>query len=230
MNEALIIGIIAAVLVIALISRDDDKPAAVMRVTFYGDSSTFGGWYDAGMVLQRYAPDPVTMVQAAAGGRLLCVNRAVNGLTLAELLAGGQVALSAPGLGEPGVIEPFAEQLRTDPGDVVVLGCGNVDALFTGQAVATFRQNLAEAISAVRAVNKTPVVRGLLRFCDNGAFTPEQLARREEFDTAAMQVAVGCGALFIDLDEAGSPAACSDRVHPTLEYHQRIAAVVADHL
>ena len=228
-EAATLVAIIGVLIVLAMTVRGggDDTPP-VRSVTFYGDSATFGGWYDRGMVLHRYEPDPVSMVERAALGRLRCLNRARNGLALHVLLDGGTLPDSA--LGEAGTVDPLAEQLRTDPSDVVVLGCGNVDALFTTQTPGEFAARLGDAISAVRAVNKTPVVRGLIRFCDNGAFTPEQLARREEFNLTAMQLSVSRGVLFIDLDAAGEPTACEDRVHPTMEYHQRIAAVVAGNL
>lgn len=221
---------LAAVVVLVLMAGRKDAPAAGPRaVTFYGDSATFGGYFDE-HGLQRYSPDPVSLVQSASSGALQCLNRAMNGLTLHELLSGGRVEMAAVGLGEPGEIAPLSLQLTTDPSQVIVLGCGNVDALFGAHGTQVFAEDLQEAIRLVRAAGKTPVVRGLNRFLQAGPVDAWRLTQRDAFHATARLVAAEEGAAFIDIDASGDPELCWDQLHPSTGYHQRIAEVIAQTL
>lgn len=231
MTEAIVIAIIV-VLLIAFATRGEGRsgtPPAARTVTFYGDSATRGGYFIDGK-LHHYAPDPVERVALAAGGKLLCLNRAMNGLQLRELLAGGPVAMVAPGLGEPDTTRPFAALLEDDPSETVVIGCGNVDALFGTLAPPDFYSLVVEAIDTARRAGKIPVVRGLNLFLPTGAIDEGRLARRDEFDRMARQAAADRGVSFLDIDLAGEPTLCVDQLHPDENYHDRIARVIAAQL
>lgn len=217
-----ILGVLA--MIFAHAHHDRQTPYGV---TFYGDSSTFGGYF-VGDVLHRYDPDPVAMV-AQASGRA-CINRARNGLKLSELLVGGVIALESPTLGEPGTVEPFSEQLKSDPSPVVVIGCGVVDAMFSGITITEHAQNLRTAAGVALAAGKLPMLRGLNRFTPCPALSAEQLARRDAFDQMTRLVAGEQGLTFLDIDGAGEPDICGDSLHPTAEYHQRIARHIAAQL
>jgi lysophospholipase L1-like esterase len=222
---------IAVVLVLALtLCGSKDKPAPGPKlVTFYGDSATYGGYFQDG-ALQRYSPDPVSLVQSASGGALQCLNRAMNGLTLHELLTGGRVEMAVTGLGEPGEIAPLAVQLTTDPSQIIVLGCGNVDALFGTRGAQVFADDLRTAVDEVRVAGKIPVIRGLNRFLQAGPVDAWRLTQRDAFHATARLVAAEDGVAFIDIDAAGDPELCWDQLHPSTGYHQRIAEVIAQTL
>lgn len=228
MTETIIVIVIAALLVL-FASRKQRDERAPRGVSFYGDSATFGGYFVDG-VLHRYNPDPVARVELAAGGVLRCLNRAMNGLQLKELLTGGPVAMVAPGLGEPDTTLAFADLLVSDPNQTVVIGCGNVDALFGSMAPPDFYALMTEAVSTARRAGKVPVVRGLNRFLTVGPVDGGRLLRRDAFNAEARRAAADCGALFLDIDLAGEPTLCVDQLHPDENYHDRIARVIAAQL
>lgn len=229
MTITIIIAVIV-VLLIAFATRGEREDSSRVRtVTFYGDSATRGGYFVDG-ALRHYAPDPVERVALAAEGKLQCLNRAMNGLQLRELLAGGPVVMVAPGLGEPDTTRSFAERLLDDPSETVVIGCGNVDALFGTLAPPDFYSLVVEAIDTARRVGKIPAVRGLNRFLLTGPVGSGQLLRRDAFNQMARQAAADRGALFLDIDLAGEPTLCVDQLHPDENYHDRIARVIAAQL
>lgn len=231
MTAALIIVVIAALLVLFASrgGREEEAARNVRTVTFYGDSATRGGYFVDG-ALRHYAPDPVERVALAAEGKLQCLNRAMNGLQLRELLTGGPVAMVAPGLGEPDTTRSFAELLADDPSETVVIGCGNVDALFGALAPPDFYTLMVEAIDTARRAGKIPVVRGLNLFLLAGPLGDGHLARRDEFDRMARQAAENRGVQFLDITLAGEPTLCVDQLHPDENYHDRIARVIATQL
>lgn len=231
MTTALIIVVLAALLVLFASrgGREEEAARNARTVTFYGDSATRGGYFVDG-ALRHYNPDPIERVALSAEGKLLCLNRAMNGLQLAEMLRGGTVAMVAPGLGEPNTTQSFAERLLDDPSETVVIGCGNVDALFGTLAPPDFYSLVVEAIDTARRVGKIPVVRGLNQFLLAGPVGSGQLLRRDAFNHMARQAAADRGALFLDIDLAGEPTLCVDQLHPDENYHDRIARVIAAQL
>lgn len=228
-TTAIIILALAALLLVLGTRGGREDSAPVRTVTFYGDSATRGGYFVDG-ALRHYNPDPVERVALSAEGKLLCLNRAMNGLQLAEMLRGGTVAMVAPGLGEPNTTQSFAERLLDDPSETVVIGCGNVDALFGTLAPPDFYSLVVEAIDTARRAGKIPAVRGLNQFLLTGPVGSGQLLRRDAFNQMARQAAADRGALFLDIDPAGEPTLCVDQLHPDENYHDRIARAIAAQL
>lgn len=222
-----LIAIVAILGVIAMIFAHNKPANPPQAVSFYGDSSTFGGYF-VGAQLHRCDPDPVALVAKYAGRP--CVNRAHNGLKLFEMISGGKIALASPTLGEPGEVAPFAGELMADASPVVVIGCGVVDAMFSDITPEQHTQNLRMALGVAMVAGKTPILRGLNRFDGSAALSLAQIARRNEFDQITRFVAGEQGVKFLDIDGAGFADICGDGLHPTPEYHDRIARHIAAQL
>lgn len=227
MNELIpvVLAMLAIVVVMLAMGRKDD-PASTSD-TFYGDSATRCGWYDSNMVLHHHTPDIVQMVAQITGWPAL--NRAINGLPLLTLIRGGSVPSSS--LGEGVVhVAPLSQQLETDSGRFVVLGCGHVDAMFSDMTPQDFRLLVLHAVALVHEAGKVPVLRGLNRFVANDRVTPAMLERRDQFDAVIRQAAATAGVRFVDVgavDFYGSADICEDGVHATPEYCRRIAESIA---
>lgn len=222
---AVLVGLIALIAV-AVMSKGGEKSSAP-GITFYGDSATRCGWYDSNMVLHHHSPDIVQMVAQITGWPAL--NRAINGLPLLTLIRGGSVPSSS--LGEGVVhVAPLSQQLETDSGRFVVLGCGHVDAMFSDMTPQDFRLLVLHAVALVNEAGKVPVLRGLNRFVANDRVTTAMLERRDQFDAVIRQAAATAGVRFVDVgavDFYGSADICEDGVHATPEYCRRIAESIA---
>ena len=227
---AVVIGLIALLLVALSSGSRGGKSEPAAGDTFYGDSATRCGWYDSNMVLHHHSPDIVQMVAQITGWPAL--NRAINGLPLLTLIRGGAVPNSS--LGEGVVhVAPLSQQLETDSGRFVVLGCGHVDAMFSDMTPQDFRLLVLHAVALVNEAGKVPVLRGLNRFVANDRVTTAMLERRDQFDAVIRQAAATAGVRFVDVgavDFYGSADICEDGVHATPEYCRRIASAIAQTL
>ena len=229
-NFPAIIGILAFVAIAAALTIGGKKKRAPAprRVSFYGNSSTKGGYFEmmpvGAPVLRQYSPDPPSLIALASGGALRCTNRAENGQQLHELLAGGPISMGVmSGLGEGATAASLMTQLAEDDAELVVLHFGEVEALFAGTEMLTFRRNLRAAVGSVRSTGTRVALCGLIRFMAIMTVTYDMLLRRDAFNLCVKQEAEVMGVPFIDLDGAGSPTVCNDLIHPTGEYHERIA-------
>lgn len=223
------IGLAAVVAGCVLLVREIRTPDTP-SVSFYSASDTAGGYFDPPGVLQTYSPDPAKMVQDVLGWP--CVNHSINGMQLRELLAGGPVQMAIPGIGQDGVVIPsFADQLAGDQSTVIVMGCGMVDALVTDTTLEQYVLMVEQAVRTVLQAGKLPVLRGFHRIHPGPVLTVERLAKAETFNAALQSFAATRGVPFIDLANGvpfnGSDDMCADGVHPTEDYHRRIAACIA---
>lgn len=190
-------------------------PDQVKRSCLYVSASDGTGFYVEDGVLRQYLPDPVDMLNDVA--RVHCVNRSVNGITLAGLLESGLLA----------------KHLQADKPQVVVIGAGANDALFFGISLDTYRTNMRRAVDMVRQNGATPYFRGFNRMVIAGVVTTERLARRDEFNAAAKSEARLMGVTFIDLDGVefhGLDDLSPDMLHAKPSYNRRIAEHIGRHL
>jgi hypothetical protein len=90
-----------------------------------------------------------------------------------------------------------------------------------------------EAVAQIRQAGKAPALRGYNRFAQTALMTPAVLARRDRFDVALRAEAWALGVPFIDVGSvpfSGVTDLCPDELHPSLDYHWRIARFVAKRL
>lgn len=215
-----------------LITRDRKNAGAKKVVLVISASDTHGGYGDSSGNLQRYDPTPVELLQA--GGKLDYIDKTVNGMQLAEVLAGGNVASAVPGTGEPTTTESLTELIRNNPAaSIVFIGTWMADRLFYGKSDAQIIEMLDEACKTVLMSGKTPVVRGANNFVINSVMTTELYANLVNCNSAIQAWCAAQGIPFIDVLSVpfyGSADLAPDNFHPTFEYHERICAFEADRL
>lgn len=211
--------IVAAALLMSVASCGGDE--AALLIARYGNSADTGNWLDGGTLAQS-SPTPTERINALSPN-VQQVCHCINGLTLAELLAGGPVAMSVP----PGLpVEALASQLQHDPARVVIIGLGEVEALFGAQAPEQHRADLDAAVTLVRAAGKEPRISGLIRFAPNALVTLAMIARAQQFDAARRAYAQANSLVFYDraaVEFFGARDQRPDGLHPGPEYQQRIA-------
>jgi hypothetical protein len=219
------VGILAVLAAGYFATRPPEKSRP--SVSIYSASDSAGGYIVDGM-LQTYSPTPVEMIAKASG--LACKNCSINGWQLSEMLAGGDIAFSAPaGASMP----PLAEQLDADPARIIYMGAGLNDCLFSSLSLSEYLTMVNTAVSLITSRHKIPVLRGFHRFAQNDLITAEKMARRDEWNDALQAYAHTAAVPFIDMgavrfDPATDIAA--DGLHPTLAYHQRLADYAGDEL
>jgi hypothetical protein len=173
-----------------------------------------GSYLDNG-VMRQYDPAPVDMVNEA--GPVQCVNRSVNGITLAALVNTGKLA----------------DMLKAEPAQRLVLGAGVNDALFGDNTLAEHLENLRRAVLLARASGAQPYIRGFNRFVVTETVTPQRLARRDEFNAGEKAEAQALGVPFFDLDAVefnGLADLSPDQLHAGPAYNRRIANYIASQL
>lgn len=227
-NFPAVLGILGIIVIIMLVLRDKKTPPPpARRVSTYGNSAEKGGFFDMTTTpptLRQYSPDPAALIGMASGGSLVCTNRAENGLQVHEQLQGGPVAMGAgTGLGETTRVRHLAEMLAEDDAELVMLHFGEVEAMFTDMDVNSFCQSMRAAVRRVQETGKLVAISGLIRFQITTTVTADMSARRDAFNIALCVEAQSLGVPFIDVYRAGEPTACGDLIHPTGEYHERIA-------
>jgi lysophospholipase L1-like esterase len=124
-------------------------------------------------------------------------------------------------------------QLASDPSQIIVIGVGMVDALFGAGTVESYRADVREAVATVRAAGKQPALRGFNQFAANDLMTAQRLQRLDAFQAALRAEAAALGVPFIDVGAVpffGASDIRPDGLHPTPEYHQRIAQFMAARL
>jgi lysophospholipase L1-like esterase len=215
--------------VVYLVTRK--QPAKTASI--YSASDTAGGYgIPPDPTLHTYIPSPCEMISAA--GPVQVTSRSINGLKLTELLAGGPVALGVAGIGNAGMtVVSLEEQLKTDQSQIVVIGAGMVDCLFTNIGLDMHLINVQAAVTLVRNAGKLPVLRGYNHFILNSVIGAQQLNRRDEFDQAIREEAQALGVPFLDIGSVqfdGPKDLAADQIHPTPIYHQRIATYIAKEL
>lgn len=229
--QFLIVLAVAAAMGVLLISSRHES--VLPTATIYSASDTAGGYcVPPDSTLRTYDPCPVEMMSAA--GPVQVFSRSINGLKLSELLAGGPVALGVPGLGEAGVtVKPLAEQLLTDQSRMIVLGAGMVDCFFTDCSLDDYITMVAGAVAEIQSHGKTPVIRGYHRFIGSPMMSAKALVRCDEFNTALQHYCRDSDIAFLDVGSVpfnGSVDLAPDLLHPSAEYHQRLAVFIAGRL
>lgn len=229
--QILIVLAVAAVMGVLLVSGRHDQ--VLTTATIYSASDTAGGYcVPPDSTLLTYDPCPVEMMSAS--GPVQVFSRSINGLKLSELIAGGPVALGVPGIGQAGVtVAPLAEQLLTDQSRLIVLGAGMVDCFFTDCSLDDYITMIAGAVAEVQSHGKTPIIRGYNQFIETPLMTPAVLARRDQFNRALQGYCHDAGIDFLDCASVpfnGAADLAPDMLHPSAEYHQRLAVFIAGRL
>ncbi|WP_290906240.1 GDSL-type esterase/lipase family protein [Aquabacterium sp.] len=194
----------------------------------FSDSSWTTSYFDPPGVLVVGSPTMTELANAA--GPVHVIDHSANGLQLAELLRGGPVLMGAA-VGQ--TVQPLTLQLGSELARYVVFGLGHVEALFTDTTPSEFAATAREAVVAVRAAGKTPILLGLIRFAPSQLITPTMIARRDAFDAVLARVAAEEGVPFVDQGAArfdGPADVRPDLLHPGAAYNQRRAALVAQRL
>lgn len=209
-----------------------EKPEVTASI--YGASETAGGYcIPPDETLLTVDPTPCEMMTAA--GPVRVVSKSINGLRLSELMEGGTVK-SGVGLGDEGHnVVAFATQLKTDPGQLIVVSAGMVDCLFDDITVEDYMNLVKAAVAEIGTVpNRYPVIRGYNRFVPTDLMTQERLARVDQFNAALKSWCESTGVDFGDVYEgtpfAGVTDMAPDMLHRSKESHQVIANFMAKRL
>jgi hypothetical protein len=233
MSEPAIILLVLAAVAFGVSRLVNHAAKPVIHASIYSASDTAGGYgIPPDPTLHTYSPTPCELISEY--GHMNVVSHSINGLKLSELLEGGSVALGVPGIGTEGcTVVKFEEQLKTDPSPIIVLGAGMVDCLFTSVSSTDYMLMVDKAVNLIHCAGKMPVLRGYNRFAVTDLMTNERLARRDQFNAGLAKYASDNGIHFIDVGSAefsGLSDLAPDQIHPTLDYHKRIAQVIAGKL
>lgn len=242
MSTSTVLGLLGALLLLFVLSACGGGGAGFAQegrnwALFIGSSDIKGGYIDMSAsppTIRQYEPDPVEMIQAALGDRLLCVNAGMNGRKLQELIDGGTLSM------EPNEVTPSLEQILRDekkrrgPPDVVYLGTGMVDVAYTHIMLDDYLYKVGKTIDIVRevfndqAAEPAIVLGGFIGFqlsVHNAALmTPAMVRRLDQFDRATEDLAGRYGVRYMSMAGAGAPETIEDGMHPTPNYHERLAA------
>lgn len=213
---------ILTILLALLLASCGGGSAGYGPVGWQCNSAESGDWLNGGAV-ERSSPTPIQLLNAL--GPVVNVDHCRDGLQLRELLSGGAIAF---GIVPGEQIESLAAQLAHQSEPVVVIGMGEVEAIFTGETVEQHRAELVQAVALVRAAGKTPQIAGLIRFTQNGVVSAEAMYRVEQFDQMRRSFAQEHGLTFYDLHSV--PFLYDQRpdgLHPGPDYQQRLMAYVS---
>ena len=214
-----------------LLSRVSTNKPKVASI--YSASDTAGGYcVPPDATLKTYDPTPCELISVA--GPVQVYSHSINGLKLSELLTGGNVALGVPGIGEEGVtVRPFKEQLASDPSEIIVVGAGMVDCFFTDISLLAYMELVDEAVGCIHDARKIPVIRGYHQFIETPLMTSAVLARRELFNRTLQKYCESMKVEFLDcasVEFNGAEDLAPDLLHPSAEYHKRLAVFIAGRL
>jgi len=232
-TQTLVLLFIGVVVLVLILKPGQGNREPLPTATIYSASDTAGGYcIPPDATLRTYDPSPAEMMCLA--GPVHVESRAINGLKLSELLAGGPVALGVPGIGQTGcTVAPLAEQLLTDQSRIIVLGAGMVDCFFTDCSLDDYMTMVKGAVAEIKSHGKTPVIRGYHRFIETPLMSPAVLARREQFNAALQLYCHDAGIEFLDCASVpfnGAADLAPDLLHPSAAYHQRLAEFIAGRL
>lgn len=169
--------------------------------TIYGDSSTTGDWLNNGVVAKT-SPTPVELMNTLGWTKV--ADRSFDGMSVKVLDT---------------VLE---EYLRTDQSQIIVIGVGQVDALYGVNAVDDYLNDVDKAVRIIQAAGKRPVLRGFEAF-------PFNNPRLQSFETALRGEAAVLGAAFLEVPKAGATWR-PDNLHPSPEYQRTIAKALEQQL
>ena len=189
----------------------DSKPV----VSVYNDSASTGDYLKDGQLMHTIDP--------LAG---IAINRSMNGRAVTELVAGGSVAH-----GFTPTTRSLAEMLQDDPAQIVMVGGGHVDAMYTNETPTEYYNAVVKEVELVVAAGKTPVVRGLNHFAETPFVTKEMLARRDQFNEIDREVAATHYARFCDVGKVsfdGLSDLAYDQLHPNEQYNAKIKPILEE--
>jgi lysophospholipase L1-like esterase len=163
-----------------------------MKISFFGDSITWGGGY-IGLIEQA--------LKAGEGSKDLgvrLINHGINGggvMTLRD----GEAAKSHVGDTHP---RPFGEYLAEDRPEVVVIFVGVNDIWWRETAAADFEQALRDLVAVARERRAVPVLATLALWGDSPVAANPNNAKCDEFAAITRRVAADGGATLVDLRRA----------------------------
>ena len=200
-------------------TRKPKPPRATKTVSFYGDSITRGDGLN---------PRPVERRTELSKGAFIGVDYSLGGSTVHDATTGD------PRLPYRG---PFADWIKQDMSEIVVIGHGGANALRYPDKIGEYDTLLTAMINQSRAQGKTVVLSGMTWVAHpvkglSEADSTRVLSGLATFDDRTEAIAMREGCVFLDLRSVPFTGAADmlDEVHPNQDYSDRVSAYVTARL